>query len=69
METVTVQGVSQKGKNRVRERGSIWTVKDRAQSVAFSSKKGPWLFLESLDGKACRWMHVTDDEDLKIVSS
>lgn len=65
--TIKVRGKSQKGKNRVRERGEVWRLVKTAESVLFSSERGPWLLLESLDGKSMRWMQAKNDDDFEQV--
>lgn len=64
---IKVRGKSQKGKNRVRERGEVWQLVRTAADVLFSSEHGPWLLLESLDGKSMRWMRATGDKDFEQV--
>ncbi len=63
-------GKTQKGKNRIREHGSIWVVLNRTDKVLFEPKPGPWLFIappgkNHLD-KASRWVHETSDPDFKV---
>ena len=65
---ITVRGKSQKGKNRIREHGETWRIVERQEKVKFSSETGPWLLLESLDGKCLRWMHETNDKDFSPTS-
>jgi hypothetical protein len=38
-----LSGKSQKGKNRIREQGPEWLLIKSAETVPFSSNKGPWL--------------------------
>ncbi len=67
MKRIRVRGISQKGKNRIRERGDVWNVKEVADKVFFSSEQGPWMLLESLDGRSWRWMHAVADKDFERV--
>lgn len=61
-QSVTLKGVSQKGKNRVREHGPVWTVVDISQTVRFSDVPGPWLLLSSPD-TCIRWFNPRQDKD------
>jgi hypothetical protein len=70
--TIQLKGVSQKGKNRVREQGHEWTVLAETDVVLFSpSKKGPWLFVcpvgKDQNDKSSRWIKATDDADFIIL--
>jgi hypothetical protein len=69
---VKLQGLSQKGKNRVRENGSDWTVLAETDRVLFApGKEGPWIFVvpvgKAQDDKASRWVRVFDDADFSVV--
>jgi len=69
---IKLQGISQKGKNRVREHGSDWHVLAETSTVLFSpNKAGPWLFVAPIgkgqDDKASRWVHATNDSDFIVV--
>lgn len=64
-------GLSQKGKNRIRENGNEWQVLAETNVVLFSpNKQGPWLFItpinQTQDSKASRWIHLETDENFKI---
>ena len=66
--TIRLKGKTQKGKNRVREHGEMWTVLAVTDHVLFSSDRtGPWLFVapegKTQDDKASRWIHRLDDLD------
>jgi hypothetical protein len=58
--TLTVEGVSKKGKNRVREHGKEWLV---------IKQDGNSVLLESFTSKYLRWMDLTQDKDFKRVES
>ena len=68
---VRLTGISQKGKNRVRDHGQIWTVFAETETILFSpGVKGPWLFVspEGCDQnhKASRWVKATADQDFVV---
>lgn len=44
-----VEGISQKGKNRIREQGNTFKIANVAERVPFSDESGPWLLLGSLN--------------------
>ena len=73
---VQLTGVTQKGKNRVREHGNRWTVLAETDRVLFApNAAGPWLFVTpnpagpglGQDDKASRWVHANNDSDFKVV--
>lgn len=58
--TVTLEGKTLKGKNRIREAGtSEWLVLRFSQCVLFSAEPGPWAFVmpEGRHGMA-RWVNL-----------
>lgn len=55
-----IEGISLKGKNRVREQGSIFSILEIKDRVLFSDKLGPWLQLKH------RWIHATNDPNFRI---
>ena len=70
--TIKLKGISQKGKNRVREQGDMWTVLAETETVLFApSSKGPWLFAapvgKNQDDKSSRWIKSVDDLDFIII--
>lgn len=70
--TLTLSGISQKGKNRVREHGSLWVVYAETDHVLFApGKPGPWLYIVPAgmqhDHKAGRWIHKTIDTDFHVI--
>ena len=60
---------SKKGKERLKRDGDEWIVIRTADTVLFSPKKGPWLFIipPNMDQHASRWIHATDDENFQII--
>ena len=68
---IMLAGRTQKGKNRVREQGNIWTVMAETDSVLFApNSPGPWLYVVPVgrahDDKAGRWIRKTDDLDFAV---
>ena len=69
---VQLKGISQKGKNRVRDHGDRWTVLAETDHVLFApSSHGPWLFLAPLglgqNDKASRWVRASNDADFTVI--
>ena len=62
-------GISKKGKERIKRDGDEWIIIRTADRVVFSTKKGPWLFINTPDGdeRTSRWIHASDDENFKII--
>lgn len=59
-EFVVVAGISQKGKNRVREHGAVWNV--------FKVHDNGNVMLMSTDGDAYfRWVEAQDDPDFDLL--
>lgn len=70
---IILKGISQKGKNRIKENSSQWIVLAETDSVLFSpNAHGPWLFIAPIGkdqhDKASRWIKVTGDVDFLIES-
>jgi len=69
---IQLKGLSQKGKNRIREYGDRWTVFAETDRVLFApSELGPWLFIsprgsDQNDG-AARWIRATGDTDFFVI--
>lgn len=70
---IQLKGLSQKGKNRIRDFGDRWTVLGEAETVLFApAEPGPWLFV-SPEGKGqndrgARWIRATGDENFTIIA-
>ena len=69
---IKLQGITQKGKNRIREHGNDWWIIAETDSILFSPNlKGPWLFIapinQTQDSKASRWVKADQDLDFKVV--
>jgi hypothetical protein len=70
---IQLKGLSQKGKNRVRENGSHWAVLAVTDCVLFApNEHGPWLFVspEGHDhsNKASRWVRAVGDADFIVIT-
>lgn len=68
---IKLTGITQKGKNRIRENGSVWVVLAEVERVLFQpDKPGPWLFVsppgKSQDDRASRWIHLKNDTDFVV---
>lgn len=68
---IQMTGISQKGKNRVREHGPVWHVLAETDRILFApTKPGPWLFVappdKDMNDKSSRWVHATSDSDFSI---
>ena len=69
---IQLKGLTQKGKNRVREHGDRWTVLAETERVLFApSAQGPWLFVApqglGQNDKASRWIRASGDPDFSMV--
>jgi hypothetical protein len=70
---IQLKGVSQRGKNRIREHNNQWVVLAETERVLFSSnQQGPWIFVapkgKDQNDKASRWIKVSNDPDFLIES-
>jgi hypothetical protein len=68
---IILKGLSQKGKNRVRDHGERWVVLAETDRVLFApDKTGPWVFVaptgKGQDDKASRWVRVVGDADFSV---
>lgn len=61
-------GKSRHGKNIINQFGKNWKIIKKIQKVSFSTTGiGPFLLLESLDGKRdIRWIATNNDPDFNI---
>lgn len=64
---VRLEGKTLKGRNKIRQRGDVWTLFQIRKKVMFSGSPGPWWLLESKDRVALRWVNESSDPDFKIV--
>jgi hypothetical protein len=67
---IKLTGISQKGKNRVREHGNHWVVLAETDKILFNPEPGPWLFIAPLgcgqNDKASRWVRAGNDENFSM---
>lgn len=65
-----LKGKTQKGKNRIRELGSRWTLLRTEPSVLFSSEPGPWWLVAPAGGpeEKSRWVHPERDRDFQVLA-
>ena len=64
-----LKGITQKGKNRIREHGEFWVLVRTSDSVIFNSLPGQWFLVAPCNnGSASRWIHSTNDKDFEIIS-
>lgn len=69
-EKVSLEGISKKGKERVKQWGENgWVVTKISDYVIFSPETGPWLFVDNGNDRASRWIHEKRDCDFRIVGS
>lgn len=71
--TILLKGLSQKGKNRVRDHGDRWVVLAETDHLLFSpSTSGPWLFVSPVgldqNDKASRWIRANGDTDFSMIA-
>lgn len=80
MKIYTLAGISKRGKQIVKEHGDRWERVTSLDTVLFSDKKGPWLYLEPIGElrqattarearieTAGRWVHSLTDDDFKVM--
>lgn len=69
MFTVQMTGKTQKGKNRVREHGTLWNCIEVRDSVRFDTRVGGWLRVTPSNGNtnAERWVRQEDDVDFAVI--
>lgn len=63
---VKLTGITRKGKQRVKQHGEIWKVRKEMADVLWSKKKGPWLLIDSLDGKDTRAVNERADTNFEV---
>lgn len=69
---IKLKGITQKGKNRVREHGNEWMVLAETDTILFAPGDfGPWAFISPLGSgfmdKAARWVRVNNDVDFEVM--
>ena len=64
-----LKGISMKGKNRVHELGSEWTLLQKADRVLFSQECGPWGLIAPVTApEKTRWINLRRDRDFEILA-
>ena len=64
---IKVKGKSQKGKNRIKEHGNIWRIKNKFKKGHFPWVKDDSILLESTkDRTTSRWLNIINDKDFKL---
>jgi hypothetical protein len=71
---IQLKGLTQKGKNRVRDHGDRWVVLAETERVLFAPGiAGPWLFVapqgKGQDDKGSRWVRASGDTDFSVIMS
>ena len=69
---IKLKGITQKGKNRIKEHGDVWVVLAETPTVLFSPQsKGQWLFVAppgcGQSDKASRWVNADGDENFIVL--
>ena len=65
---IKVQAKSPNGRNRIKEHGDTWRVKNKFKKGHFPWVEEDSLMLESLkDGTTASWMNLLEDRDFKLV--
>lgn len=64
---IKVEGISNLGKNRIREHGDEWEIEETRDSVPCLNN-GQGFKLKSLKTGFIRWMAVSADKDFVVVS-
>lgn len=80
MKIYTLAGISKRGKQIVKQHGERWECLRSLNSVLFSNKRGPWMYLEPLgeprvaatvrearEETGARWVHALTDDDFKVL--
>ena len=66
-----LEGISQHGKNRIREHGAEWRMvatMPSIQAASHASLKGPFASVVSERTGERRWVSLTDDPDFSIMT-
>ena len=69
--SIILKGITQKGKNRVREQGSEWVISKMQDKVEFSQERGPWWLIRPITGSKLqeRWIRNMVDNDFEVVEA
>ena len=64
---VKLTGITQHGKNRVREQGEIWEVTRLSPRVAFKTRApGPFMLLQATESINMRWVSTINDDNFSV---
>lgn len=67
IKTMILSGITRHGKNHVTNHGDTWRVVHIWDRVLFTDRRGPWICLESLNGKGfVQWVHGENDDNFRI---
>ena len=64
--SISLQGITKKGKARIKQHGSEWQVVQERRTVLFSEGKD-WLDIESEKTGERRWIQAVSDKDFKVI--
>ena len=61
---IKLKGITQHGKNRVREQGETWEVIRLSPTVGFKTKApGPFMLLQATESINMRWVSTVNDDN------
>lgn len=68
---VKLTGITQKGKNRVRDHSNEWMVLAETDTILFApNQPGPWIFVSPVgcdqNHRASRWVKLSGDPDFLV---
>lgn len=64
---IILKGISQHGKNRVREQGNEWFCFATVDKVGFDTRPGPWLCLKAVkDERFVRTVRLNGDKNFLV---
>lgn len=70
MTTITLEGLTHKGKKCIGKQGPLWEIHARTDRVLFNPEIGPWLYIspygETHLSKNAMWIKEVDDINFKI---
>jgi hypothetical protein len=68
---VKLTGITRHGKNRIREKGAQWKVREVREKVSFNTPApGPFLLLDGLGPvRDARWVSLHSDPNFEIVEN
>ena len=64
MHELRLAGKTNKGKQRVKAHGPIWSILRTQESVLFSDRPGPWALIFANGDQ--RWVSLSDDANFEI---